>query len=216
MAILAKHLAKALDVRCGTFAFAIRPAGARWEVAIDDGTSLHGDAVILSCPLPQAMSFLVTAEVEMRPDLTALEFERVLALLAVLDGTSAVPEPGGVQPDDGVFGFVADNQKKGISARPALTLHARADWSLARWDRDRTSVHAELLAEAAPWLGGSTVVTSQVKRWRMARPAVTPDEPFWAPVGAVGPLIVVGDAFGGPSIEGAVRSALEGVRSLLS
>ena len=77
----------------------------------------------------------MTAQVTMPEVLWRTDYDRTLALLAVLDRPSAVPPPGGVQ---GVapFTFVGDNQAKGISDVPALTLHADPAWSAAHWDDD--------------------------------------------------------------------------------
>src|SRR4249920_3712824 len=63
MNALAKRVAAGLDVRCGTLVFAIRPGEGCWAVGLDDATVVPTDAVIVTCPLPQAASLLITAEV---------------------------------------------------------------------------------------------------------------------------------------------------------
>ena len=86
MNALAKHLAAGLDVRCSTLVFAIRPGEASaWSVGLDDGTGIAADAIVLTCPLPQSFSLLITAGVELPPDLRMTDYDRTLALLAVLD-----------------------------------------------------------------------------------------------------------------------------------
>ena len=130
MNALAKHLATGLDVRCGSMVFAIYRVAQGWEVQLDDGTRHRADALVLTCPLPQAFALLVTAGVELPESLVRTEYDRTLCLLAVLDRPSAVPAPGGVQGVAGVT-FVGDNQAKGLSAVPALTVHADPAWSEA-------------------------------------------------------------------------------------
>jgi predicted NAD/FAD-dependent oxidoreductase len=211
---LAKHLATGLDVRCDTLAFAVRPADGGWDLALDDGSFVAAGALVLTCPLPQTLALLVTADVELPEPLRTLDYDRTLALLAVLDGPSAVPEPGGVQLGEGTpLSFVADNAGKGISAVPALTLHAGATWSLDHWDADRDAVHHELLAAARPWLGDARVVESQVKRWRFATPRHTWPAPCWTAEGRA-PLVLAGDAFAGPRVEGAALSGLAAAAAL--
>ena len=78
---------------------------------------------------PQTFSLLFEAGVDLPRELVADDYDRTIALLAVLDGPSAVPPPGGVQQPDGIFSFVADNATKGVSAVPAVTLHAGPVWS---------------------------------------------------------------------------------------
>jgi predicted NAD/FAD-dependent oxidoreductase len=214
MSAIAKHMAVGLDVRCGAMAFAIRrgPGGQGWEVIVDDGTVHPADAIVSTCPLPQTFSLLFEAGVDLPRDLIAADYDRTIALLAVLDGPSAVPSPGGLQQPDGIFSFVADNALKGISAVPAVTLHADSAWSAHHWDHARPAVHDALTEAARPWLGSARVVDSQVKRWRFATPRTPWPDPCW--VAPEGSLVVAGDAFAGPKIEGAFGSGLAAAAAL--
>ena len=163
--------------------------------------------------MPQSFSLLVTAEVELPQVLVRTDYDRTLCLLAVLDRPSAVPAPGGVQ---GVadLTFVGDNQAKGVSAVPALTVHADPAWSAAWWSADRAATAAALLALAAPFVGEAEVVAAQVKRWRFATPQAIWPEPCWvAPTTA--PVVLAGDAFAGPRVEGAVLSGLAAADAVL-
>lgn len=207
MNALAKRLAEGLDVRCPQLVFAIRDGdSATWSVVTDDGVAHPADAVVVTCPLPQAYSLLVTASVEVPEALWRTEYDRTLALLAVLDRPSSVPAPGGVQGAAG-FTFVGDNQAKGLSAVPALTLHADPAWSEAHWDDERGDALQLLLSAARPWIGDAAVVQSQLKRWRFATPrTIWPDRCWVAPGNS--PLVIAGDAFAGPKVEGAVLSGL--------
>ena len=206
MNALAKHLAAGLDVRCPALVFALRPGlGDSWEVVLDDATVQAADAVITTAPIPQSLSIAITTGVELPRDLVAIDYDRTLALLAVLDGPGAVPEPGAVQAGDPVFSIIVDNRRKGVSAAPALTMHANPEWSLAWWERPHDETLAALEAAAGPWLGGAAVVERQLKRWRFATPRGTWPDPCWVAPG-VPPFVLAGDAFAGPRVEGALRS----------
>jgi renalase len=216
MSAIAKHMAGGLDVRCGAMVFTIRRAAAGpsgWEVMVDDGTVHRADAVISTCPLPQTFSLLFEAGVDLPRALVADDYDRTIALLAVLDAPSAVPPPGGVQQPAGIFSFVADNSAKGLSAVPAVTLHAGPAWSLENWDEPRPAVHDALIEAARPWLGDARLVDSQVKRWRFATPRSPWPEPCW--VAPEGSLVVAGDAFAGPKVEGAYNSGLAAAAALI-
>jgi len=205
----AKHLAHDLDVRCPAMAFAVHPtAGATpgWRVDLDDGSGIAADAVVLTCPLPQTNSLLVTSGVHPPDELARIEYDRTLALLAVLDRRGAVPAPGGVQqPGNSIFGFIGDNQAKGISEVPAITFHATAAWSEEWWDAAPAAIEAALRGAARPWLGEAEIVEAQVKRWRFATPRTVWPDPCWVAPSAA-PLILAGDAFAGPRVEGAFLS----------
>ena len=207
MNALAKHLAAGLDVRCSTLVFAVHPGtGHAWDVVIDDATVVAADAVVMTAPVPQSYSVAITAGIELPRELLSIDYDRTLALLAVLDGPGAVPEPGAVQDGDPVFSMIADNRRKGVSAVPALTLHANPAWSLEWWERPHDETLDALAAAAAPWLGGAAIVARQLKRWRFATPQRSWPDPCWVAPGGPGPLVLAGDAFAGPRVEGALRS----------
>jgi len=70
--------------------------------------------------------------------------------LAVLDGPSGIPAPGVKTFSQGSIAWMADNQLKGISPVPCVTLHASREFSLARWEEDRQATAKILLEQAAP------------------------------------------------------------------
>ena len=211
MTDIAKHLANGLDVRCNTLAFSIAPGTtSKWQLNIDDGSALNADALIVTCPLPQTYALLVTADIELPDSMMRTEYDRTICLLAVLNQSSAVVSPGGLQNPDETFSFVADNAIKGISSAVALTLHANPQFSLEHWDAPPQDVHDLLLKQAKPWIGDATVVTSQVKKWRLATPLTIWPDRYWANE----MIVLAGDAFGGPKIEGAALSGLSAANFL--
>jgi hypothetical protein len=211
MTDIAKHLAQGLDVRFNTLAFSIaRGTTTKWQVNIDDGSAIDADAIIVTCPLPQTYALLVTADIELPESMMRTEYDRTMCLLAVLNQSSAVARPGGLQNPDDTFSFIADNAIKGISSAVALTLHANPQISLEHWDAPQQDVHDLLLTRAKPWIGDATVVTSQVKKWRFATPLTIWPERYWANE----MIVLAGDAFGGPKIEGAALSGLAAAKYL--
>ena len=213
MTDIAKHLAQGLDVRCNTLAFSIAPgATSKWQLKIDDGSVLDADANIVTCPLPQAYALLVTADIELPESMLRTEYDRTICLLAVLNQSSAVANPGGLQNPDETFSFIADNAIKGISSAVALTMHANPQFSLEHWDISTDDVQRLLLERASPWIGDATVITSQIKKWRLATPLTIWPERYWAK----DMIVLAGDAFGGPKIEGAALSGLSAANYLAS
>lgn len=213
---LAKDLAGDLDVRCSTMVFAIRPFAddpATWQVVIDDGTVHTADAVIVTTPLPQAFALLADSGIDLDESLMRTDYDRTIALLATVDGAMAIPAPGGVQAPTPDLAFIADNAAKGVSASPAVTVHASAAWSERHWDDDHDELRSALIDLVSPWLGGATVVEAQVKKWRFATPRSPWPEPCWAAEG--GTVVLAGDAFDGPRIEAAHNSGLAAAHALM-
>jgi renalase len=217
MTALAKDLAAELDVECSTMAFAVRPNSVphapRWEVVIDDGSTRPADAVIVTCPLPQTFALLVDSGLDLEDGPFRTDYDRTIGLLVVLDRPGAVPPPGGLQHPDETFGFIADNLAKGVSAVPALTFHATPVWSDAHWDDDHNTLVDALEAAAKPWIGDGIVVERQLKKWRFATPRTIWPDPCWR--GADDTIVIAGDAFGGPRVEGAHNSGLAAAHALL-
>lgn len=210
---IAKDLATGLDVETSTMAFTVRPgAGADpWEVAIDDGSVRPCDAVILTCPMPQSIALLVDSGVELGGPMKLTDYDRTIGLLVTLDREVELPGAGAVQDADDVFSFIGDNTHKGVSTVPAITFHANPTWSEAHWDDDRLT--ETLSTAAASWLGAASIVESQVKKWRFATPREVWPDPCWTT--ADGSIVLAGDVFAGPKVEGAHNSGLAAAHALI-
>ena len=222
MNALAKWLAADLDVITAsqTIAVTAGPDTAGWTMRQADGTSVASDALVLTAPVPQSLALLdaggVSLDPAVRAELDTVRYFATLALLVTVGGDPAIPEPGGVQlPETEPFTFVADNQRKGISAAPAVTLHANHAYSAARYDDDPDEVRAELLELAGPWLGEATVIEAQLKKWLYAGPIEPLPDECIVTTAAGAPLVFAGDAFGGPKVEGAARSGMAAAAALL-
>jgi renalase len=215
---LARFLANGLEVVQEKQVTAVRLDKDRWSVAMADGETWSARAVILTAPVPQSVKLLedsgVTLASEMTKRLAAIEYERCLAVMAVLDGPSGLPAPGGFAPKDGPVAWIADNQLKGVSAVPAITLHATHEFSLAHWDKDREETARVLLEVAAPWLSAE-VKTSQVHGWRFSRPIAVDPQPC-AIISREPPLILAGDSFCGSRVEGAAVSGWAAAQVVLA
>lgn len=207
MNAVAQHLADGLDVRRSTPVRSVARNGEGWVVTTTHD-AIVADAVLLTAPAPQSLALLAAGGVELSPEdrrvLEAIEYEPCLAVLALVDGPTQLPPPGAVDPADGPVDWVADNQRKGVSAAPAVTIHATAAFSRQHWDTDDETVVAALVEASklgcAPLPGGT-----QVQRWRYARP-ITLDPARFLAASELPRLLFAGDAFGEGKVEGAVLS----------
>ena len=213
---IAKYLAGGTRVLLETRIEAIRADAGLWHASGTDGTTVSADALLLTAPVPQSLALVEAGGVTLRQDarqiLTSIDYDPCIAVMAVLDGPSAVPPPGGMEPPDEAVAWIADNQQKGVSAIASLTIHAAADFSRRRWDSDRRETGLELLRAAEPWLG-SRVSEFQVHGWLYSKPTkfhtvgcvISGDSP---------PLVFAGDAFVQPRAEGAAVSGWAAAQAL--
>jgi predicted NAD/FAD-dependent oxidoreductase len=218
MTALPKYLAQGIDVQTG-----VEIKSLRWEgefVAIAaDGADFSAETVILTPPVPQSLALLKNSNISLptktRSALEQIEYDPCFAVLAVLATPSQVPSPGGVWP---VFpepiSWIADNQQKGISALPSVTIHGGPKFSRDHFNADPDHI-ANKLIEAAQEMIGAEVIAHQLRRWRYSIPVQMFPARF-ALVANPAPLIFTGDAFAGPRIEGAAMSGLAAAEKLLA
>ena len=216
MAAVPGHLAQALPVRLNTPVRAVAYDGG-WVVHAGDETFTAG-ALLFTPPVPQTLALLDAGTLslpdDLRQALARIDYDPCLAVLAVLDGPSNVPPPGGLWLGAGPISWLADNQQKGISPLPAVTIHGSPEFSNAHFDDDVDVVAALLLQAARPWLGAG-VLTHRVRRWRYSIPVHVHPQPCL--IGnAPGLVAFAGDAFAGPRVEGAALSGLAAAAALRS
>jgi predicted NAD/FAD-dependent oxidoreductase len=208
MTAVAQHLARPLHLGVEKRVVALRRDPAGWVAALASGETLLAHAALLTAPVPQSLALLESGGIELpratRTHLESIDYERCLAVMAVLDGPTRLPPPGGLALTDGPIAWIADHQRKGVSATPAVTLHATAAFSAEHWYRDRQESARTLLRAAAPWLGAN-VTEFQVHGWRFSKPLRVEAHPCCV-LSASPPLVLAGDAFAGPRVEGAVLS----------
>ena len=206
---LAKYLAAGLDIAVGSTIESISVRTGRWSLVHENG-AIEADALVVTPPVPQSLRLLdaggTAVDTALRSRLDRIAYHPTLAVLAVLDRPSAMAPPGGAQLEDGPFSFVADNQRKGISQVPAVTLHANHQLSADGWTDEPSEVLADLLGRAGPWIGSARIVDAQLKRWRFAKPVESADHEIEATLVEALPLVFAGDAFAGAAVEGAFRS----------
>lgn len=220
MTAVAKHLAVGVDVRLGTRVEALRPVENRWIVHTEAAGRTWADAVVLTAPAPPSLELMTAGTVKLeRPDresLEAIRYEPCLAALVPLRGPSGLGEPGAIDPEYGPIDWMADNQTKGVSAMPCVTIHATAGFSHTHRASSDETVIGELVRAAA--LRSDPIQDLvQTHRWRYARPSVIhPDRCLV--IRGPAPLVCAGDVFGGAKVEGAALSGLaasEAVTQLL-
>lgn len=217
MNAVAKQLATGIDVRTASLVKSVLTGNDVWHVNMEDGTAIIADAVIATAPVPQTLALLANGGVALAAEdeaaLLAITYDPCLALMAVLDGPSGLVEPGAVDPDDGPIDWMADNAIKGISAVPAVTIHATAEFSQANWDASNDAI-AEQLLVAAELASNAQMDSLQIQRWLYARPSVEHPERFLQ-LGGLPPFVCAGDAFGGAKVEGAALSGAAAANAII-
>jgi predicted NAD/FAD-dependent oxidoreductase len=209
---LAKDLAEGIDVRVDHRVFSTTWEQGEWFVTCDDAQTVTASTLVLTAPIPQSFSFVFETVETLPRELWSADHDRTIALLAALDGPSALTGSGARhEPSDDVA-FVVDHAVKGISPIPAISMNMSPEWSERFWDAPTDEVEAALSELIAPFLGSAHVVEQQVKKWRFATPRATWSTPCWSDDDFQ--LVVAGDAFGGPRVEGAFLSGVAAAETI--
>ena len=222
MTSIPRFISRDLDVCAGERVVTVDVEDDGWEVACTSGMRVAGDALVLAAPVPQALRLISSGNYvlpdEARRRLEAISYDPCLALMVSLDGQSGVPEPGGMQIKGEPLDWIADNRRKGISEAPGITIHAGPGWSRTHFDDDETGISHNLISLAGDHLGtdlAPRVVETRLTRWRYSWVTSPHPDPCMA-ASDDPPLILCGDAFGQPKVEGAALSGLAAADHLLA
>jgi renalase len=177
--------------------------------ALAGGTPIAAaDAAVLTPPAPQTLDLLESSGLANEPiaaELAGVAYDATLAVMAVLDAPADLPDGHRAFPD-GPVAWLADNQQKGVSALPALTLHSSAAFAAENLEVEPKRWAAELLEVARPHHAGAPIDV-RPHRWRYAQPRTTRDDGAWL-VDAVAPVVLAGELFAGARVEGAYTSGV--------
>jgi len=212
---IAKYLAKDLAVYTSTKVTNIS-YDKKWLVDTENNQHYQGDILVMTPPVPQSLALLdaslMVLPLDIRFSLEQIAYHNCIAILVLLEKPSKIPAPGGIALEDNSLVWLGDNYQKGISPDGyAVTIHATPKFSDYYWDSDDAEIAYKLITAAADYLD-SPVIKYQVHRWRYSLPKTFYNEPCLEL--AELPLVMAGDAFVSPTIEGAVLSGIAAGKSV--
>jgi renalase len=226
MTAVAKYLATDINVMRTTRVESIAQNSTQdnkiWSAALDNGDTISAKALLITSPVPQTIDLLASGNISVPADkqarLDRIDYEACIAVMAVLDGPTAIPLPGATAFDDGPIGWISDNLQKGVSKIPAVTIHGSGTFSAEHYEKDKMQTGQTLIDAAAPYLGDAKVTEYQVHGWRYSKPTVVDPEAsmLLSEATDLPPMALAGDAFAGPRFEGAVLSGWAASKSLIA
>ncbi len=211
MSAICRHLAEPLDIIFERTVIDVSPENTSWLVSTEQGDSYQTDRLIITSPMPQTLSLLKTTTIKLpayvRMGLTMIAYDPCITVLAVLDGPSKIPEPGGIELGGEPVFWMADSRMKGIcDSGYGVTIHAGPNFSQQVWNQPDEEISTRLLDETEEWLG-RIPVSCHLHRWHYSRTTATYPEPYLL-IREPATLILCGDGFWDARIEGAALSGL--------
>jgi renalase len=214
MNAIPKHLSAELDVRLSSRIVDVAWRGGEWRLQTDAGEEHSGAGLVVTAPVPQALELVGAWVGVMARRLKGVQFTSCFAVMAALDGASGLGGAGFVDLAEGPVKWIADNARKGITdGDGALTIHATPEFTRNHYDAPVEEVAARMLEAAKPWMGGSGVREWHLHRWRYSTAATPEAEPCLV-IREPGPLVLAGDGFGFPGVEGAFLSGFAAALAL--
>lgn len=211
-----KYLARSLEVHCSETVTAISYKDGTWQVSTRPEAIYRSQHLVLTAPLPQALALLDScgldyagAELKL---LRSIRYKCGLTTLAILESASGLQGDGFLQLEGEPITWLADNQIKGISEVPCLTVQSTPKFADRHWDSP-DAVRGPLMIEAAAQYFQSKVRSYVCHRWGFAL-----SENRYKQLYFYNPkchLALAGDAFSGGRVEGAALSGIQAAEILL-
>ena len=212
----AKFLARSFQVETSFFVERVEP-GEKWHVVerMGEERTLQADHLVVTFPGPQILELLDRSHFSLDSPtmvrLQAIRYTRCIALLGLLDGQTRLELPGTVTHPVSEVDWVSENYLKGISERPACTVHASDSFSQSFWDAPDEE-RGPLLKAVAEEVLGAKVSKWACHRWGFAKPTMTFGASHFH--SAAHGITLAGDGFGGERIESAFLSGWEAAQSI--
>jgi predicted NAD/FAD-dependent oxidoreductase len=178
---LAQLLAQGLPFHTERRVATIRREPGRWLLTFEDGHTESVHRLVVTVPVPQVLPLFETPEAvftqQEQANLAAVRYEPCLtALILLATPLSITGATHGFYswPEHPVVFSVTDNQAKGLSGSPALTIQSTGTWAEHHYTDPDTSI-LEALTQATNTLLNThldwAARPSEVKRWRYSRVA---------------------------------------------
>lgn len=214
-----EYLAQNLAVHCSESVHAVKYKNGTWQVFTQSFTrtenTYHARHLIVTAPLPQALALLNTSGLNYAGDalepLQLIGYKRGLTTLAILESTSGLAEDGFLQLDHEAVVWLADNQMKGISEQPCITIHSSPEFAELHWDSPDDVRGPLMIAAVADHLK-SSVSMYVCHRWGFALSENRYQKPCFH--NSEYNLTLAGDAFNGGRVEGAALSGIQAAKEL--
>lgn len=183
-----------------------------WMINLTDINVFECDAVIIATPAPEAYGVLQTAQDET----AARKIIRVIDEVFYDDSISLAatynrkaPEWKGIECEDSSIRWIGnESSKRGVEDRTGLVIHSSHKFSRKNEKVHDDEVKKQLLEEASsildPWV--LQPESTYLHRWRFFNARNTIDEYFIELEMIDAPLALIGNYFGGKSLENAYLS----------
>lgn len=203
MTQLAKAIAAKLNVKYNSKVIRLEKRLQYWQVFLEQGEPLLAEQIILTCPLPQSVQILRQSDIDFDQKLTRIRYHSSIVILARFDSSLDSEMNYRENLNENIFS-ICSQKAKGLSNKADYTLVMQNIWSANHFDRSDDEICSAVEKILNNIFPKSCVLNLIVKKWRFASPENTWERLYEKVSNG---LYLAGDAFGGPSLNGALRSS---------
>lgn len=207
---LAKSLAEGIEVALEKQIISIEYENQSWKIVSDKGEIWYCNKLIITSPLPQAIKLIESVIASQKVDLIALNeikninyTKAVIGLITLeenlLTGVSGYEE----FQNESIFS-ISNQKEKGISDTPALVITMAPSFSEQTFEQSDDLILEKILYDFKIKYPDSKIVSAELKKWRYCQPTSQYKKYF---LEITSNIFLIGDAFGGSSLLGTVRSS---------
>jgi predicted NAD/FAD-dependent oxidoreductase len=200
---LAKKLAAPLNISYNLKVQKLEKQSDHWRVSFEEGEPLDAQQVVLTCPLPQSLEILNRSGISFAADLVNIHYQKAVVLLLRFDAALETEMIYSENVDKNIFS-ICSQQAKGLGKQPDYTFVMQEPWTNTHFDRLDGEIAQAAHAIVSQKFPRPNILNLQVKKWRYAQPTRIWNQFFENPAPS---LYLAGDAFGGASLNGALKSS---------
>lgn len=212
MTRLTKEISQNLNVKYNSKVTTLKNTAQGWRLVLDSGDSILSKKIILSCPLPQSLELVKNSDIPFDPKLQDIRYAKSIVSLISLQ-QPLKEHLTFVENFDSDIYSICSQKVKGLSIEHNYTIVMTEKWSEDHFNLSDDEIKEKSIVLIKTKFGSTNISDFQIKKWRYCQPTSTWPELFCQPHPDI---YLIGDAFGGPSLNGALMSSDGLARELIS
>lgn len=215
---IAKHLKTDLQIVFSEKAVQINNESADFiQVLCESGQNYYAKNLVLSAPWPQSRDLLQISNIQFPENLKSLNYHQaVVGLFELSDQNDSLDQFKYMEKVDENIHSVSNQKSKKVSQKNCFTVVMTSTFSQINFEFADEIIQEKITEHFSNWLkkqnSKSTILKSQIKKWRYSHPESIYNKTYET-VGSNKNIFLIGDAFGGGSVHGAILSALRAASS---
>ena len=168
--------------------------------------------VILTCPLPQSLLLMKVSDQSYPTELNEIQYaSAIVGLFSLHSKSNKILDISYLEKFENDIFSISNQTHKKVSPVLAFTITMSPKWSQKNFEKDDFELQDLLQEKLKKFMDMQGIeihiAKTQIKKWKFSHPLQKYRDPFLI-LGERLNLFLIGDAFGGGSISGAMKSAL--------